>query len=213
MSIAVKYALYYCILVMALLLVTPPDASGALIINEIMADPASDWDGDGAYSYRDDEWIEVRNTGPEALDLSGYFLRDITDDTPHLQLEGILDPGGIMIFYGSNAVIWQQASGVTVSGFSLNNTGDTVELLQGDGTVFEVVDSVTYGDHEAEDDRSCGPDLETGQWLLFDGLNPHTGDQEPLGTGCEPTPGLPNACAPQVPVRLAAWDRVKSLYR
>ena len=105
------------------------------------------------------------------------------------------------------------ASGVTVSGFSLNNTGDTVELLQGDGTVFEVVDSVTYGDHEAEDDRSCGPDLETGQWFLFAGLNPHTGEQEPLGTGCEPTPGLPNACAPQVPVRLAAWDRVKCLYR
>ena len=41
-----------------------------------MADPARDWDGDGALSSRDDEWVEIINLGKAAVDLAGYRLSD-----------------------------------------------------------------------------------------------------------------------------------------
>ena len=47
-----------------------------LVINEVLADPASDWDGDGTVDFKGDEWIEVLNNGTEPINLSDYFLRD-----------------------------------------------------------------------------------------------------------------------------------------
>ncbi len=42
---------------------TPASADGVLQLNEILAAPARDWDGSGAFSSRDDEWVEVINSG------------------------------------------------------------------------------------------------------------------------------------------------------
>jgi hypothetical protein len=128
----------------------------------------------------------------------------------------VLQPEAVLVVFGSDAVLWQQQNDVNVSGLSLNNTGDTVELVRvedGDLVTETIVDSVSYADHEAEDERSGGRDAETGQWLLFDGLNPYQGDDIPTGTGCMPSPGQVNTCTPEVAARPAAWDQVKSLYR
>ena len=211
MSLAIKYALGFCLVMMALLQMGPADAQ--VVINELMADPLSDWDGDGLANYRDDEWLEVINLGPEEVNLAGYFIRDITGQTNHLGLSGMLAPGQVQVFFGSQAVAWQQANLVPVSGLSLNNTGDTIELVQRSGEVFLVLDTVTFSDHEAEDDRSSGRDPQSGQWMLYDGLNPHSGQQEPPGTGCLPTPGQANDCNPTVAGQITAWDKVKTLYR
>jgi hypothetical protein len=59
-----------------LLAATPGTGTCGPLLNEIMADPARDWDGDGTYSYRNDEWVEIVNPGPGTLDLAGYFLAD-----------------------------------------------------------------------------------------------------------------------------------------
>src|SRR5205814_6900732 len=48
-------------------------AQSPLKLNEFLAGPARDWDGSGALSTRDDEWIEVMNGGAAPLDLSGYL--------------------------------------------------------------------------------------------------------------------------------------------
>lgn len=211
MTVALKYAILF---VLVVLMIGAADTSfAALVLNEIMADPASDWDGSGSYSFRDDEWLEVLNTGPGVEDLSQYYVRDIPDPEPHLQLFGLLEPGQAQVFFGGDAVAWQQVNDITVTGLSLNNTGDTVELLRWTGSDYQLVYSAVFTDHEAEDERSSGRDPATGQWLLFDALNPHLGTQEPLGTGCAPSPGAPNQCVVQVPTQPAAWDQVKSLYR
>ena len=47
-----------------------------LSINEIMADPATDWDGDGEYNYRDDEWVELYNAGPGHVNLGEFALSE-----------------------------------------------------------------------------------------------------------------------------------------
>ncbi len=211
MTLALKYAIGWCIIVLTLL--GGPPAEGQVLINEIMADPDSDWNGNGIPNFRDDEWVEVINQGPGTVELSLYFLRDITGETNHLQLNGQLEPGQVAVFFGSQAVEWQQANSVPVSGLSLNNSGDTIELITREGEEFVVQDTLVYLDHEAEDERSSGLDPETGQWMLFDGLNPYEGTQIPLGTGCFPSPGEANSCAPQVPVQNATLDEVKSLYR
>ncbi len=211
MTVAQRLAFSLCMLIIVTVLSNT--ALSAVIINEILADPESDWNHSGVPNYRDDEWVEVYNNGTIVENLATYYLRDATDETPHLQLTGVIYPGETKVFYGGDAVIWQQENGITVTGLSLNNTGDTVELLLWDGTDYQVLDSVSYIDHEAEDERSSGRDYETGQWLLYDGLNPYTGLQEPLGTGCLPTPGEPNVCSTQVPVHSTTLDGVKSLYR
>jgi len=209
-------ALLLCCLVLAVFWL-PAQARCELIINEIMGDPAQDWDGDGTYNFRGDEWIEVMNEGTVAEDMTNYWLRDSTGDELHLQLHGIIYPGEVAVYYGSEAVAWQQLYGNTVVGFSINNSGDTIELLKTidapGGTDLVLIHSVTILDHEAEDDRSSGLDSETGEWAMNDALNPYNGGFSPQGNDCQPTPGQPNVCVPLVPVAATTWGSVKSCYR
>ncbi len=192
----------------------PTPAVGALVLSEILADPARDWNGDGVLSSRDDEWVEVLNTGPETVDLSECYVRDALDPEAHLRLTGLLAPGEVKVFYGDDAVVWQQSVGYTVTGLSWNNTGDTCELWRGDPTQAgaQLVDVYIFKDHEAEDDRSSAR-LVDGSWALCDYLYPYAGSQEPLGTGCAPSPGRVNDCEPNVPADAASWGGVKDIYR
>ena len=199
---------------------------GQVVINEIMADPASDWNGDSTYSYRDDEWVEIFNAGPETVDLTSYWLSD-SDSTLLFNFCGALGPGRHKLVCGSEATEWQRANGKSAVGLRLNNDGDIVILwvLAQDAAVPgspegagrtqaepSLVDSYNYQSHEAEDDRSTGrlPDGGEGR-ALFDGLNPYTGGQVPQGSGCPPTPGGSNGCP--TPVKELSWGSVKVLYR
>jgi hypothetical protein len=188
-----------------------------IVINEVLADPASDWNGDGAVDFKNDEWIEILNNGPDPTDLSDYYLRDILGEEPHLRLSGVLDPGETAVFFGSEAVAWQTEMGLATSGFSLNNGGDFVQLLRSyegpDGPAMELMFSISYDDHEGEDDRSCGFNTEMSDWILFDDLNPYGGDLDPVGTGCSPSPGFPNLCQGQVAVEARAFGDVKAIFR
>ncbi len=190
-------------------------AQEPLVINEVLADPASDWNGDGSVDYKNDEWIEVRNDGPDLIDLSTYWLRDDTGDEPHLQLFGTLEPGAVAVFYGSDAVAWQAANGYATTGFSLNNSGDLVRLLRTipGSTELELMYVIHYEDHMAEDDRSSGWNVEFSDWELFDGLNPYTGDLPPHANGCGPTPGLPNECSAVVADQTVSFGGIKAIFR
>ena len=194
-----------------------PQARAELMINEVLGDPNRDWDGDGQVSYRGDEWIEVMNNGPETVDLTTYYLRDIYQDNLHLQLFGVLEPGEVAVFYGSDAEAWQHEQGQFITGFSINNTGDTLELVQilpgVSGPAWTLIDRVVLTNHEVEDDRSGGWNPETDVWALFDAWNPYHGTQIPLSTECLPSPGEPNTCQLLVPVESASWDLLKSRYR
>lgn len=192
-------------------------ARAAVVINEILADPARDWDGDGVLDSRDDEWVEVLNTGPGPVDLVSYWLRDDAAGGPRLNLFGVLEAGQTAVFFGSQAVAWQQETGATVAGLALNNSGDRVVLLRtvagSDPLAFEDVDDVDYTSHQVADDRSCGWSVQRDQWLLFDALNPYTGTLEPAGSGCAPTPGAPNLCDSSVDVQDSSFGELKATYR
>ena len=61
-------------------------------------------------------------------------------------------------------------------------------------------------------DRAVGRTPDGSQWKLEDGLDPYAGTTEPLGTGCSPTPGLPNSCGVTAVAR-SSWGRLKAIYR
>ncbi|MBM3317574.1 MAG: lamin tail domain-containing protein [Candidatus Eisenbacteria bacterium] len=202
-------------LVLAVWLTGLAPAQAALSLNEIMADPASDWDGDGEYEYRRDEWVEVFNPGPGTVELGGYLL----SDNDGLWTYGFdpgttLAAGSALVVFGSQSLAWQQAQGMPQYGFRLHNDGDTVCLWQFVAGDTLLADTHTYNTHEADDDRSTGRNPDgTGEWQIFDALNPYDGTLPPLGNGLPPTPGLPNSGNPPVPARKGSWSGVKGLFR
>ena len=189
-----------------------PACASPIRINEIMAGPARDWDGSGAFSSRDDEWVEVVNTGLVPVDLAGHVLTD-GDSIPRFALSGVLAPGACLLVTGKMSYDWERANGKPAFGLSLANTGDSVILWEVAGADTLPLDSYTYRSHEAAADRAAGrsPDG-TGGWVLIDGLNPYTGTIAPFGTGCFPTPGAVNGCG-QTPARRSTWGAVKRNWR
>jgi len=181
-----------------------------VVLNEILAGPARDWNDDGVFDARKDEWVEVWNSGAGVVDLSAYRLAD-ADSTIRYELGGLLAPGAVMTILGSAAEDQQRALGRTVTGLSLNNAGDTIFLFQVQGSDTVAVDSRKYGSIEGASDRSVGRMGTAGTWALFDGLNKYTGSGEPKGTGCDPSPGARNDC-PTGAVG-TTWGKIKALYR
>ena len=192
-------------------LAVPALAAPNVRLAEILAAPARDWDGNGVFSSRDDEWIEIVNAGNADADLSSYFVTD-GDSIPRYRFSGMLAPGAVLFLTGSLSVEWERATGHPVFGLSLGNTGDQVLLWQVTGSDTTVVDRYTYKSHESAADRAVGRTPDGSEWKLEDQLNPYAGTTAPIGTGCLPTPALPNNCG-VTPTQHATWGRVKSLYR
>ena len=69
----------------------PAVAAPDVRISEFMAGPARDWDGNGTFSSRDDEWIEIVNGGSAVADLTPYFLTD-GDSIPRFGFTGMTCP-------------------------------------------------------------------------------------------------------------------------
>ncbi|MDD4858138.1 MAG: lamin tail domain-containing protein [Candidatus Krumholzibacteria bacterium] len=190
-----------------------PDCLAQIAINEFLVDPARDWDGDGALSARDDEWVEIINLGQSAVDLGGYRLAD-GDAKPVWRYEfaGTLAPGAIEIVYGSDAKAWEEANGFPAYGLSLNNSGDGVRLYRISLADTSVVDSYSYEEAATRDDRTIGRRADNpGTWVAFDGYNPCTSSCNPAGTGCYPSPGSINSCA--TATKPISWGAMKSVYR
>ena len=185
--------------------------AGPLRLNEIVAGPARDWDGSGVFSSRDDEWVEILNTSAGILDLGSFYLTD-ADSVRRYSFTGLLAPGEVRLVTGKAAYDWERANGFSAVGLSLSNSGDSVLLWQTLGADSVIVDSYTYRSHEAAADRASGRDARSGEWQLFDSLNPYTGTLTPAGNHCAPTPGQPNLCS-STPAERTTWGRVKTLYR
>jgi hypothetical protein len=192
-------------------LASPACADPSPRLNEIMAGPARDWDGSGAFSSRDDEWVEIVNAGATPITLDGYVITD-GDSIPRFALSGALPPGERRLVFGRESYDWERATGYPAFGLSLGNSGDQVILWQVVGPETLLVDAYAYKSHEAASDRSVGRTPDGDAWQLYDGLNPYTGTLLPKGNGCAPTPGSANECGvtPTVPT---TWGRVKTLYK
>ena len=197
------------VLVVLCLAIFQGSVRAQVVLNELMPDPASDWsptDGNEEYGSLEDEWIEIFNAGSEAVDVTGWRLRDaVSDSSWRFGFSGVLDSGEFFVVYGNEAYQWEDENGYAKNGLSMNNTGDTITLVSADHVT--VVDTVTYMGENVGDDRSWGrvPDG-SPNWECNDGLNP----ADPPGSGLPPTPGEPNLGAP---VETVDWGQIKALFR
>jgi len=115
----------------------------SVLINEI------GWMGTNA-SYAD-EWIELKNTGKEAVALDGWKLR-AEDGSPDINLTGVVEPGGFFILERTDeATLPEVKAGLIYTG-SLSNKGESLTLLNSAG---EIVDRVeAEGGWPAGDNKS-----------------------------------------------------------
>lgn len=128
---------------------TITDDDNTLVINEILADPASGTDGDanqdGTRDGSEDEFVEIYNTGSQSIDLTDFVIEDGFSDR-HTFPAGTTLPAGtaIVVFGGGSPAASIPGTVQTASSGSLglNNSGDTVTLLSATGGT---VTSVSYG--------------------------------------------------------------------
>jgi hypothetical protein len=117
-----------------------------IVINEILASPLGDANGDGTVDAYQDEFIELYNAGGTAVDLSGWTLSD--DDAPGGEFvfpEGTTLPalGFLTLFGGGSPTGFSGPVFVDDGriGNGLSNSGDAVALRRSG----ELVDQRTYG--------------------------------------------------------------------
>jgi len=137
-------------------------ADAQLVINEILADPASDTDcagfgapipatlcgdanGDGTADSSDDEFVEIYNTGIVSVDLTGYTIEDGVG-LRHTFPSTVLNPNQAVVVFGGGTPTGTFGGGVVQTasegGLALNNTGDSVVLKD---DLAATVTSHTYG--------------------------------------------------------------------
>lgn len=124
----------------------PPPEAGAVVINEIMYNPA---DTDNNH-----EWIEVWNGTDEAIDLTDWEFTESGGDHGLALASGviIIDAGGYFVIADDAAqfqIDYPEFSGVLFdSSFSLVNTGETVAVKDAGGGI---VDEVMYDPADGAD--------------------------------------------------------------
>jgi hypothetical protein len=167
----------------ALCIALPPLASPAtpsLLINELIASNDSTLaDAQGEY----DDWLELFNSGEEAIDIGGLYITDDEADLTAWQLpanapeETTVPPGGYLLLWLDR----QPEQGPLHVDLKLSRDGEVVLLIDRDGTT--LIDSVHFG--EQTEDVSYGR-LGDGaaDWGFFTRPTPGTANDQPalLGT-------------------------------
>jgi len=154
--------LKYLILMLSMFLAV--NLAGAnVLINEMLANPAKDWNGNGAVSGMDDEFIELYNSANQSANISGYVLKDtVYRSTPgeYVLPEGsVICPGGFLNIFVSQSGVFQ------------GNDGDAIKLYDPQGNL---VDEKEYSVAIADVSFARIPD--GGKW----------------SNSTAPTPGQPN---------------------
>ena len=148
----------------------PPDQChpSDVVINEVLADPGHDANGDGAVNAGD-EFVELYNTGPTAVDVSGLRLHDGSNSGPRFTF-----PAGTLLGAGETYTIFAAAGGLpatcaygAAAGFlGLNNDSpESVILRAADGRVVAQMD---FADAPEGESLTLSPDGN-----LAGGYHPH----------------------------------------
>ena len=158
----------------------------AVLINEVA------WSGTQADA--NDEWIELFNPGPSAVDLRGWRLTDEGD--VQVTLSGVLPSYGFLLLErSSDDTIADLAADLIYTG-GLNNAGESLWLLDPSGTVIDSAnaDGGAWPGGSATSHASMerrGGDDRSGNWGTFPGFGGvgHDVDGNPIAG----TPRQPNA--------------------
>mgnify|MGYP002628111462 CR=1 FL=1 len=123
------------------LLIPQRKSNSVIVINEIMAANQS-FKKNSKEEYAD--WIEIKNTSSEEVDLNGMYLTDDKKDLrkwPFPTDGSTIAAGGFLIVWADGA---KNATGNFAS-FKLSQSGETVWLVGRNEDGNEIVDSVKYG--------------------------------------------------------------------
>jgi len=128
------------------LLAAAPFASAAVLITEYM------YDARGAAGRG--EFVEFTNTGPGAVNLTGWSFDDSTrtPGSTSLTAFGTVQPGESVILTEATPAAfrneWSLAASVKVVGGNPNNLGRNDEINLYDGSGGQPVDRLSYGDQD-----------------------------------------------------------------
>jgi hypothetical protein len=146
-----------------------------LVINELMASNSSVIaDPQGQY----DDWIEIYNYGPEAIDIGGMYLTDnLSDSTKWLIPTN--NPAVTTIPAGGFLLIWADNDTVDAglhANFKLDADGEEIGLFDSpqDGQAHDgitLIDSITFSDQVADISYGRYPDA-GDTWLSFESPSP-----------------------------------------
>ena len=120
-----------------------PRVEAAIVINEVLADPAGDANGDGSVHSTRDEFVELVNTDPTSVSLANWTLSDLVQ-VRHVFADAasISDRGFFVVFGGGAPQGFTDFATASSGGLGLNNPGDTVTLRDASASL---IDSFTYG--------------------------------------------------------------------
>lgn len=90
----------------------------------------------------DPDWIELANSGSEAVDLSGYGLSDSKDEPFRFKFpeNTTIQPGEYLVVYCGSLPAEQQ-TGLLAADISLNADGDDVYLSKPDGSILDTINT------------------------------------------------------------------------
>jgi hypothetical protein len=118
-------------------------AFSQLYINEFMArNKTGLTDNKGKYS----DWIEIYNSGPEAIDMAGYFFTDTVGDPGKSKIKKghpdstTIKSHGYLVFFADG----KPGRGIRHLGFKLKKTGEQISLYKKEDQKYILVDQVRY---------------------------------------------------------------------
>jgi uncharacterized protein (TIGR03437 family) len=142
--------------------VTPPSAGNQrLLINEFMADNDSAFPDPGQPGTYDD-WFEVFNPGPAAVDMSGMYISDNLNNPTKWQVPaGVTIPArGHLVFLADSTL----AQGPRHTSWALSADGESISIYEPDGRT--LIDSITFGPQRT--DVAMGRTTDgASTWSLF----------------------------------------------
>jgi hypothetical protein len=121
----------------------------AILINEVLADPAADANVDGTLHVTQDEFIELVNTAPDPRSLAGWSVSDLVQ-VRHVFGGDAMVPGYgfFLVFGGGVPQGFDQAAVASSGSLGLNNAGDTISLWDAGS---QLVDVASYGGEGGQD--------------------------------------------------------------
>ncbi|MFH5831827.1 lamin tail domain-containing protein [Halalkalibaculum sp. DA384] len=141
-----------------------------VVINEILADPGGDADGDNEIDTDDDEFVEIVNNEPVAVDISGWTIADENEVQFTFEPGTILKANSAAVAFGSTGFSGNFGNSIVqgTSSLRLNNGGDRVVLKNKSGYL---IDSHTYGSEGGDGTSLVREHDGSGSFVKHDGIS------------------------------------------
>ena len=155
--------------------VQPQETEGQIVINEIA------WMGTGsAATLSSDEWLELYNTTSSSVDVSGWRLKSLTDNSPDIIIlaSKTIEPFGFFLMERTSDDTISDISADQIYTGNLNDGGEILELRDKEGNLQDLVsksndgwyagDKITRSSMERIDPLKHGDDPQN--WSTNNGL-------------------------------------------